>query len=231
MPNPIVSVRWLSEVEGIFQTSQCPIKLKTIYGASLLRGGAKSWWDSLIKTRGEEKISQMTWDELKEIFLKRFSPESEVSKLSEDFMSSKQGSQSITDFTTLFLDRAQFCPEYLASDKMLREHYNRLLRKEIRKFISVMQCESFKKLVDMARERELELQRPRENSPKMKAEYTHVPYKKHKGSSSGGYKPEKKNHLIARLVDGIIWVSVDLLPRLSLTVENSVISTKIVNLL
>ena len=42
-PDPIVSARWLSEIEGTFRTSRCPHEFRTIYGTSMLRNTAKRW--------------------------------------------------------------------------------------------------------------------------------------------------------------------------------------------
>ncbi|XP_071742470.1 uncharacterized protein [Rutidosis leptorrhynchoides] len=39
--NPIVSSRWISDIEGCFRTTRCPNDLKTTFGTCMLRGVAQ----------------------------------------------------------------------------------------------------------------------------------------------------------------------------------------------
>lgn len=97
-PNPIVSARWLSEIEGVFRVSRCPIDYRIIYGTSMLRNTEKRWWDGLFISRGEERILSMTWDEFKTLFLDEFAPEAEVVGLREEFLTTKQGNRTVNEF-------------------------------------------------------------------------------------------------------------------------------------
>ena len=182
-PDPIISARWLSEIEGAFRTSRCPFEFRTIYGTSMFRGIAKRWWDGLVVTRGEEKMLQVGWKEFRDMFLEKFAPEAETARLREEFLMTKQGNRSVNDFHAWVIDRVQFCPEYAGSDKMLKEHFHRQLRPEIRQYINLIQVESFEKLVDVARGREFEIRRSEEETPKRKFEnFSQSPSKKFKSS-------------------------------------------------
>ena len=130
-------------------------------------------------TRGEEKMMQIDWMKFMEMFLEKFAPEAEAARLREEFLMTKQGTQSVNEFHAWVIDRVQFCAEYASSDKLLKEHFHRQLRPEISQYINLIQIESFEKLVDVARGRELEIRRSEEETPKRKLEnFSQSPNKK-----------------------------------------------------
>jgi len=147
--DPIICTRWVSEIEGTFRTSQCPNELKVTYAVSMLRDHAKRWWDGLLTVRKEE-MDRLEWPEFKVMFFKEFRSEAEVTKLRGDFLNDCQESLSVNEFRVKFLDKAQFCPEFLENDTLLKEHFYRKLKKVIREKISLRQMESFSMLVDVS---------------------------------------------------------------------------------
>nr|GEY12979.1 putative reverse transcriptase domain-containing protein [Tanacetum cinerariifolium] len=74
----------------------------------------------------------MSWDEFKELFLQKFSPEDELKNILRDFLNTHQATQQpVHDFSMTFLDRACFLPEYINDQKLLMNHYVDMLKKEI----------------------------------------------------------------------------------------------------
>lgn len=94
------------------------------------------------RTKGVEAISKLGWNEFKEIFLLNFSPEAEVKRIRREFLVMHQTTQSVSEFTSMFVDRARG-PEYMDDEKRLMEHYRELLKKETREFISTKNYQSF----------------------------------------------------------------------------------------
>nr|XP_043633209.1 uncharacterized protein LOC122604379 [Erigeron canadensis] len=131
-----------------------PSGIKDSLGFSMLRGSTKTWWDNKIIVEGEEKVMSIEWAKFKELFFKEFRSESEITRLRREFLNTNQGSMTINEFKIKILDRAQFFPEYLKSDTLLKEHFYSKLRKSIRERISLRQVESFSVLVDVARDHE-----------------------------------------------------------------------------
>nr|XP_043614626.1 uncharacterized protein LOC122586704 [Erigeron canadensis] len=170
--DPIVCTRWISEIEGVFRTSQCPSHLKVIFAVGMLRNSGKRWWDGLLA-----------------MFFKEFRSEAEVTKLRSEFLNDCQGRLSLNEFRAQFLDKAQFCSEFLENDQLLKEQFYMKLKKSLREKISLRQMESFSMLADVAQDHEIEQTRVDKDVTGRKVESTDSPNKKpkHVGSSSEGF--------------------------------------------
>jgi len=122
----------------------------------MLRGNAKEWWDEQIRIKGEDAMVNMEWATFKEEFFKFFRSEAEVSKLRAEFMTMEQGTMDLNEFKAQFLKKAQFCPEYLTNDQLLKEHFYRLMHSDLRSKISLHQVKTFTELYTVARGFEVE---------------------------------------------------------------------------
>nr|XP_043619739.1 uncharacterized protein LOC122591541 [Erigeron canadensis] len=109
-PDPIVSTRWVNEIEGAFRITKTPPEDKTLYGSSMLVDRAKLWWDSEMVKKGEDAMIKMDWADFKVAFFKEFRSEADVTRLRSEFMNDSQGSMNVNEFRVRFLDKAQFCP-------------------------------------------------------------------------------------------------------------------------
>nr|XP_043625465.1 uncharacterized protein LOC122596887 [Erigeron canadensis] len=168
-PDPIVSTRWVNEVEGAFRITKTPSEDKTSYGSSLLCNRAKLWWDGKIFKKGEDAMVGMEWADFKVAFFKEFRSEADVTRLRSEFMNDSQ------------------------DDRLLKEHFYRKLPKNIREKITLLQIESFTQLVDVARWHEVEQSMPDDETFKRKAEQSNSPNKKFRPSGSSGGGSNKKN--------------------------------------
>lgn len=106
--NPIVSQRWITEMEGVLDTSHCAPKDKVVYVSNSLRGRAREWWEVLKKERGHVGIMKMTWEEFKVIFLKHFCPQASVERIADDFLHMTQTHQTVEEITGDYFDKLQF---------------------------------------------------------------------------------------------------------------------------
>nr|XP_043630037.1 uncharacterized protein LOC122601335 [Erigeron canadensis] len=192
-PDPIVRTRWINEVEGAFRITKTPLEDKTLYGSSLLCDRAKLWWDGEIVKKGEEATVGMEWADFKVAFFKEFRSEADVTRLRSEFMNDSQSTLNVNEFRVQFLDKAQFCLEYLKDDRLLKEHFYRKLRKNIREKITLLQIESFTQLVDVARWHEVEQGMPDDETSKRKTEQSNSPNKKFRSSGSSGGGSNRKN--------------------------------------
>nr|XP_043630451.1 uncharacterized protein LOC122601777 [Erigeron canadensis] len=168
-PDPIVSTRWVNEIEGAFRITKTPREDKTLYGSSMLCDRAKLWWDGEIVKKGEDATVGMEWADFKVAFFKEFRSEADVTRLRSEFMND--------------------CKD----DRLLKEHFYRKLRKSIREKIALLQIESFTQLVDVARWHEVEQGMPDDESSKRKVEQSNSPNKKFMPSGSSGVSSNKRN--------------------------------------
>ncbi|KAJ9565014.1 LOW QUALITY PROTEIN: hypothetical protein OSB04_000980 [Centaurea solstitialis] len=157
--DPVASSRWISEVEGAFLTSSCSEEMKVRYASNLLRKAAKDWWNLINRTRTPEQIAAMTWEQFKELFKEQYVPQVEVERLTGEFLAMKQTTETVNEITDLFLERSLFCPEYVASERMKMSRYVEVLKPEIREFVVMSECKTFHRMHEVARIRELELER------------------------------------------------------------------------
>nr|XP_043637917.1 uncharacterized protein LOC122608911 [Erigeron canadensis] len=183
--DPIVCTRWISEIEGAFRTSQCPSHLKVVFVVGMLRNSGKRWWDGLLTVK-KGALDNIEWLEFKTLFFKEFRSEAEVTKLRSEFLNDCQGSMSLNEFRAQFLDKAQFCPEFLGNDQLLKEQFYLKLKKSLREKISLCQMESFSMLADVARDHEIEMSRGDEGDLKRKHEDVNSPNKKFRQEGGSG---------------------------------------------
>nr|XP_043619046.1 uncharacterized protein LOC122590935 [Erigeron canadensis] len=183
--NPIVCTRWVSEIEGSFCTSQCPEDLKVVYAVSMLRDKAKRWWDNLLLVK-KGALDNVDWPEFKVMFYKEFRSEAEVTRLRSEFLNDSQGTLSLMEFRAQFLDKAQFCPEFLENEQLMKEQFYMKLKKSLRERISLRQMESFSMLCDVARDYEIEQTKVDENEVKRKYDGDNSPNKRFKQDGASG---------------------------------------------
>ncbi|GJV54570.1 reverse transcriptase domain-containing protein [Tanacetum coccineum] len=81
--------------------------------------------------KGLDVARNLSWDEFKELFLQKFSPQAKLKNIQRDFLNTHQATQqSVHDFSITFLDRVHFLPEYINDQKLLMNHYFDMLKKE-----------------------------------------------------------------------------------------------------
>lgn len=154
-PNPITSMRWISDMEFAFLTSGCPDNLKVRFAVNLLRGGAKDWCATTLTTA---ERTTLTWDEFVTRFRAEYVPPVEMERIAKEFLELTQTSETVKEMNRKFTEMALFCPQYAASEEMKMSRYKDMLRTEIREFISTAQYASLSAMMDAARRRELELE-------------------------------------------------------------------------
>ena len=66
------------------------------------------------------------------MFRDKYVPPVEKERLAQDFLSLKQGTESVTVITWMFHERALFCPKYVPSEQARMSQYLSILRRDIR---------------------------------------------------------------------------------------------------
>nr|GEY61471.1 hypothetical protein [Tanacetum cinerariifolium] len=86
--DPIAANMWIDKMEQFFDTIECADGDKLVYAVSMLRSGAKTWWD---KIKDTSELTKMTWSRLKEVFKEEFSTLRMEMELVEKYATIKQG--------------------------------------------------------------------------------------------------------------------------------------------
>ena len=66
--DPIVAMRWLSDVEGCFFTCSCPADQRVRCALNLLRLRAKDWWRLTTGSYSDAQRAAVSWDQFREMF-------------------------------------------------------------------------------------------------------------------------------------------------------------------
>ena len=156
--DPIVSMRWISAVEGAFRTCSCHENSKVTFAANLLREGAKDWWEIRTKDLTPAQLDAITWPQFKEQFKLEYVPQVEMERLAQEYLNLTQTTETVTEITKKFNERALFCPEFAATERMRMTRYLAMLRTDIREFVSAARHQTLTDMIAAARARELELE-------------------------------------------------------------------------
>jgi hypothetical protein len=99
--DPMDSEDWLRTVERELHTAQCDDREKVLYGPRLLRGAAKSWWESYLATHANPDT--ITWGEFRDSFRQYHVSAGLMTVKKEEFLALKQGSLSVSEYRDRFL--------------------------------------------------------------------------------------------------------------------------------
>ena len=92
----------------------------------------------------------VTWDQFWKMFCTRYVPRVERERLSQEFLKLEQDSDSVTEITKMFTERAMFCPEF-ASEQVRMSRYLSMLKRDIKQFVSTQRCSTLLELQEAAR--------------------------------------------------------------------------------
>ncbi|KAL4556843.1 hypothetical protein LXL04_035008 [Taraxacum kok-saghyz] len=160
-PDPIKSTRWITEIEGTFDTSKYADEDRVVYAVTMLKNEAIYWCGMVKEVRERDVAKRMKWDEFIKIFKETFCPRTAIKQLEEEFLKLEQGNMMVREYTTKIIEKARFA--------------NFMYPKP----------DTFKSAVDAAEGREREKNRQGEDraSGKRKLEVTNNEFKKGRTSS------------------------------------------------
>ena len=156
--DPIAAMRWIADIEGCFYTCSCPEHLRVRFALNQLRLGAKDWWKFVTANFTLAETAAVTWEGFTTMFREEYVPPVERERLVQEFLTLKQGTDSVAAITRKFHERAMFCPELVATEQARMSRYLGVLRREIREFVSNSTYHTFTELQANARKREIELE-------------------------------------------------------------------------
>ena len=111
------------------------------------------------------EISEVTWERFTAMFRDEYVPPVERERLAGEFLTLKQGTESVTVITRMFHERAMFCPEHVSSEQARMSRYLSILRRDIRKFVAKSTYRTFSELQENAWKREIELKTQAREEP------------------------------------------------------------------
>ncbi|GJX91358.1 putative reverse transcriptase domain-containing protein, partial [Tanacetum coccineum] len=73
--------QWIEKMETVFRISNCSVENQIKFSTCTLLGNALTWWNSHVRTAGNDIAYAMTWTELKNKITDKYCPRTEIKKL------------------------------------------------------------------------------------------------------------------------------------------------------
>ena len=100
--DPIVSRRWVADIENAQRTSSCPEEAKVGFASCMLRDRARDWWGEITSQVGAAGVADMSWAEFVRRFDQEFAPPIEVQRMVREFHDLQQTTETMAEITTKF---------------------------------------------------------------------------------------------------------------------------------
>ncbi|MQM08175.1 hypothetical protein Taro_041028 [Colocasia esculenta] len=71
---------------------------------------ADVWWASLLRTRFEDGVIEVAWDEFVRLFRAKFVPEHIQDRMEQEFLSLTQGSMTVLEYEARFVELSKYAP-------------------------------------------------------------------------------------------------------------------------
>ncbi|GAU10404.1 hypothetical protein TSUD_419090, partial [Trifolium subterraneum] len=150
--NPDGAVKWVEEVEIIFDAMECANENKLALGTYMLREEANQWWKNAKLRIGNGGVV-ITWEMFKREFFNKYFPADVKNKKVVEFMKLEQGNMSVADCAAKFESLCAFSPHYntpeAENDKCVK--FESGLRPDIKHIIGFAEIRNFTTLVAKAR--------------------------------------------------------------------------------
>ncbi|XP_057960665.1 uncharacterized protein LOC131152809 [Malania oleifera] len=149
--DPAVAENWVQEMEKIFAVLQCSEEQKVLFATYRLTGEAERWWSAVRLLEQQRTIPvEMTWGRFREIFFDRYFPASSREAKITEFLNLKQGQLSVQQYAARFIELSRFAPYIIPDEVKKVRQFERGLRREIYKQVSILKLQDFTELVDRA---------------------------------------------------------------------------------
>ncbi|KAJ9545162.1 hypothetical protein OSB04_024869 [Centaurea solstitialis] len=205
--DPVLALRWIEEIEMVFETCKCAAEDKVVFARSMLKADALHWWNVETGGRGTEVVRSMPWKSFEAKFRSQFCPLAATKKMEEEFLQLRQGSLSVQEYTTRFIEKSRFAEVYVPTEERRVERYIWGLKGSIREFVMGKDPTTFLAAINAAEliEREKDRQMTEQVGEKRKwsgpvsdLRWGKAPRFEHRGNQSSSQRPCGKCHRVHR---------------------------------
>ncbi|GAU51866.1 hypothetical protein TSUD_416500 [Trifolium subterraneum] len=146
--NPDGAVKWVEEVEIIFDAMECANENKLALVTYMLRVEANQWWKNAKLRIGNGGVVT-TWEMFKREFFNKYFPADVKNKKVVEFMKLEQGNMSVAEYAAKFESLCAFSPHYntpeAENDKCVK--FESGLRPDIKHIIGFAEIRNFTTLL------------------------------------------------------------------------------------
>ncbi|GJV61491.1 reverse transcriptase domain-containing protein, partial [Tanacetum coccineum] len=101
--------QWVKKMETVFHISNCSVENQINFSTCTLLGNALTWWNSHIRTVGNDIAYAMTWTELKKKMTNKYSLRTEIKKLEVELWNLKVKGIDVIGYNQCFQELALLC--------------------------------------------------------------------------------------------------------------------------
>ena len=134
-------------MEKLFDVLQCPEEWKVGFAVFYLKDKADLWWATVRERQHEPGFG---WGKFKEMIKDHFYPTSLQMAKENEFMQLQQGSMSILEYASKFMELSCFAPAFVAVERLKMNRIEAGLNPTIKERMSVRQYASYVDLYDTA---------------------------------------------------------------------------------
>ena len=116
-PNPVTCVQWLSEIEVVLQSCDCPDNKKVLCASRMLEKEAKNWWGVITAPLAQTVVDAITWGTFKEKFMEEYCGSRERRLMEKEFLVLKKGSLTIHEYARQFMEKLVFVEHLVPTDE------------------------------------------------------------------------------------------------------------------
>ncbi|GKD15155.1 reverse transcriptase domain-containing protein [Tanacetum coccineum] len=101
--------QWIEKMETVFRISNCSVENQIKFSTCTLLGNALTWWNSHVRTVGNDIAYAMTWTELKKKITDKYCPRTKIKKLEVELWELKVKGTDVIGYNQHFQELALLC--------------------------------------------------------------------------------------------------------------------------
>ncbi|GJR69884.1 putative reverse transcriptase domain-containing protein [Tanacetum coccineum] len=101
--------QWIEKMETVFRISNCSVENQIKFSTCTLLGNALTWWNSHVRTVGNDIAYAMTWTELKKKITDKYCLRTEIKKLKVELWELKVKGTDVIGYNQHFQELALLC--------------------------------------------------------------------------------------------------------------------------
>jgi hypothetical protein len=119
-----------------------------VFAAQQLRGAAGAWWANLVAA--QPAGHRIDWQEFRDAFKAHYIPEGVMAMKLDEFLSLKQGDQTVLQYVGKFNHLSQYATEYVNSDAKKKSCFMRGLNTKIQTMMTTCYNATYHEVVNVA---------------------------------------------------------------------------------
>jgi hypothetical protein len=106
---------WLKSIEKKLQVVQCNNRETVLLASHQLSGPIADWWDAYVEAH--EELESINWPEFRAALRAHHVPQGVIKLKKKEFQDLKQGSISVNEYVTKFIQLSRYAPHEVNTDE------------------------------------------------------------------------------------------------------------------